>query len=45
LVSEQINGGSTDYNQLEKWAKEVESLTSKIDEKTMRWLELDELMH
>jgi ABC transport system ATP-binding/permease protein len=43
-LTAQINGGSTDYAQLQQWAKEVETLTRQIDEKSLRWLELSEIM-
>ncbi len=38
-----LNGGTTDHAQLQQWAQEVGQLMEKIDEKTMRWLELSEL--
>jgi ATP-binding cassette subfamily F protein uup len=39
-----LSGGSTDHQQLQKWAEQVEALTSAVEEKTMRWLELAELV-
>jgi ATP-binding cassette subfamily F protein uup len=36
--------GSTDHRELEQWSKEISDLTREIEEKTMRWLELSELM-
>ncbi len=43
-LADQINGGSTDYAQLQQWSKEVELITSQIDQKTLRWLELSEII-
>lgn len=39
-----INGGSEDYNELMDWSKELEKLEEDIDEKSMRWLELAEII-
>lgn len=39
-----LTGGSTDHQQLQKWAEEIQSLNSAVEEKTMRWLELAELV-
>ncbi len=35
--------GSTDHQQLEKWSKEIKEISDRIDEMTLRWLELAEL--
>ncbi len=39
-----INGGSTDHQQLQKWSEEIQQLANLIDQKTLRWLELAEIM-
>jgi len=43
-ITAQMNGGSTDHQQLQAWAKEIETLTTQIDTKTQRWLELAEII-
>ena len=43
-LTEQLNSGSGKYEELAAWAKEIEKLTAAIDEKEMRWLELEESM-
>jgi len=37
-----LNAGSTDHKQLNEWSKEIETLSAKIEENTLRWLELEE---
>lgn len=37
-----LNAGSTDHKQLNDWSKEIETLSLKIEESTLRWLELEE---
>jgi ABC transport system ATP-binding/permease protein len=39
-----LNSGVTDHQQLQTWAAEVQKLSSQIDAKTMRWLELSEFI-
>ena len=39
-----INNGSTDHQQLQKWAGEIQRITNDIDAKTLRWIELSELV-
>ncbi len=39
-----ISGGSTDHHQLQKWSKEIQNITNMIEQKTMRWLELAEII-
>ena len=39
-----LSGGSTDHQQLQKWAEQIETLNNAVEEKTMRWLELAELV-
>lgn len=43
-IEAQLSQGSDDYQALEAWAKEVELLNEKIDEKTDRWVELAEFV-
>jgi len=40
-----FSGATTDREQLEKWSKEIQTISEAIEEKTMRWLELSELMN
>ena len=39
-----INGGSTDHQQLQKLSEEIQNVTNEIEQKTLRWLELAEIM-
>ncbi len=41
-LEQAMNSGTMDYQQLEKAASRVAELMQKIDEKTWRWMELDE---
>lgn len=43
-ISMKFAQGSTDHRELEQWSKEISELAGQIEEKTMRWLELSELM-
>ncbi|MCI4666936.1 MAG: ABC-F family ATP-binding cassette domain-containing protein [Bacteroidia bacterium] len=43
-LDELINSGSTDYEKLTEWAKELESLNQTLEEKTDRYLELMEIV-
>lgn len=42
-VEAKLATGTTDHKQLQQWSEEVGAINAKIDEKTMRWLELSEL--
>ena len=42
-LTEQLNSGLTDHNQLSDLARQIEQLTNKLDEKSLRWMELTEL--
>jgi ABC transport system ATP-binding/permease protein len=42
-LTEQLNGGGS-YEDLAKWAKEIETITNELDEKELRWLEISENM-
>ncbi|MCL4129826.1 UNVERIFIED_CONTAM: hypothetical protein GTU68_014255 [Idotea baltica] len=44
LLSRQLNSGSSDFAQLNEWAKELESISATLDEKSDRWLELMEIL-
>jgi ATP-binding cassette subfamily F protein uup len=39
-----LNSGTTDHQQLQKWSDEIKAASDAIDQKTLRWLELSELM-
>ena len=41
VLTEQLNSGGS-YEDLAKWAKEIENLTDELDEKELRWLEISE---
>jgi len=43
-ITDLLSGGSVDHEQLRKWAEQVELLNGSIEEKTVRWLELSELV-
>jgi ABC transport system ATP-binding/permease protein len=42
-LSNQLNSGISDHQQLQKLSQEIRQLDEKIDIKTLRWLELSEL--
>ena len=42
-LTNQLNGGGS-YEDLAKWAKEIENITNELDEKELRWLEISENM-
>jgi hypothetical protein len=39
-----MNSGITDHQHLSELSARFKQLTEQIDQKTLRWLELDELM-
>jgi len=39
-----ISSGSTDHQELQKLSQEIQNIADKIEQKTLRWLELDEIM-
>ncbi|AEI49249.1 ABC-F family ATP-binding cassette domain-containing protein [Runella slithyformis] len=43
IFIEKLNGGSGSHEELTQWAKEIEQLNAKMEEKEMRWLELSEM--
>ena len=38
-----LNGGETDFEKLGQWSARIEEISELLDEKELRWLELDEL--
>jgi ABC transport system ATP-binding/permease protein len=42
-LSREMNSGITDHNRLQELAKQIQDLGERIDELTLRWLELTEL--
>ena len=42
-LTEKLNSGLTDHQQLNDLSKQIESLTAELDEKSLRWMELTEL--
>lgn len=40
---EKLNAGGN-FDELQKWSKEIEDITDALDEKELRWLELSEIM-
>ena len=43
-LTEKMNAGNGDYEQLRQLAEEIEVLNKEIEEKTERWLQLSELV-
>lgn len=44
LLTEQLSSGTMDYASLEKASVRIKEITTLLDEKEMRWLELSEMM-
>ncbi len=42
-LEKKINSGITDYEELQKLSEKIKNIIDLIDEKTLRWMELDEL--
>lgn len=40
-----VNSGSTDHKQLQEWGQKMQKIADDIDTKTMRWLELAEIVN
>ena len=40
-----LSSGTTDHNQLQQWSNEVQKINQQVEEKTLRWLELAEMMN
>ncbi|MBT1701736.1 ribosomal protection-like ABC-F family protein [Chryseosolibacter indicus] len=43
-ITEMFNSGNNDHQQLTKWSEEIKRITEEIDTKTLRWLELAEII-
>lgn len=43
-IEQHFVNGSTDRQQFEAWSREIKTISQAIDEKTLRWLELSELI-
>ncbi len=43
-LAQSFSNGTTDHVQLQKWSEEIQKLTNAIEQKTVRWMELAELM-
>jgi ATP-binding cassette subfamily F protein uup len=43
-LSEKLNAGAADHKQLQELSGRIQVITQTVDEKTLRWLELAELM-
>ena len=41
-ITEQLNAGSDNHEDAVKWSSEIGTIISKLDEKSLRWLELSE---
>ena len=44
VITNLLTSGSTDHQHLQKWAEQIQSLSTSLEEKTMRWMELAELL-
>ncbi len=42
-LTEQLNSGSGNHNELIEWAKNIEQISETLELKTLRWLELSEM--
>jgi ABC transport system ATP-binding/permease protein len=43
-VTALMTTGTTDHQQLQQWAKEIQNITDALEQKTMRWIELAEII-
>lgn len=43
-ISQQLNNGTTDHQLLQQFSREIKQLSDLIEEKTLRWLELAEIV-
>jgi ATP-binding cassette subfamily F protein uup len=43
-ISGKLSSGAIDHKQLQEWSARIQVITKSVDEKTLRWLELAELM-
>ncbi len=44
-ITDKMNGAGVNHEELIKLGQRLESITSEVDEKTLRWLELDEVIN
>jgi ABC transport system ATP-binding/permease protein len=44
-LSALMNGGTIDHHQLQQWSKQIQEIADQVDQKTLRWLELSELIN
>jgi ATP-binding cassette subfamily F protein uup len=44
-LSEQLNSGTSDHKQLQELGQKLQSIANEIDTKTLRWLELSEIVN
>jgi ATP-binding cassette subfamily F protein uup len=44
VLTAKINGGTSDHKQLIEWSERIRVISNAIEEKTLRWLELSELI-
>ena len=44
VLTSQMQSGAATHVELQKWSEEIQALTDAIDEKTMRWLALAEII-
>lgn len=43
-IAKRFAEGTSDHQQLEQWSKEIKTISDAIDQKTLRWLQLSELL-
>lgn len=43
-VTDLLNQGSTNHQELQQWANEIQKISGDIETKTLRWMELAEMM-
>ncbi|HEX6889595.1 MAG TPA: ABC-F family ATP-binding cassette domain-containing protein [Chryseolinea sp.] len=43
-ITNLLTSGSSDHQQLQKWGEQIQSLNASVEQKTLRWLELAELV-
>jgi ATP-binding cassette subfamily F protein uup len=43
-LTQQLTSGSSDHQQLQKWGQEIQRINDEVEAKTLRWLELEELI-
>ena len=44
-LESRFTNGNADHQQIAEWSKEIQAIADEIDEKTLRWLELSEMMN